>query len=100
VTQTSREFDEAIARGIAICIGFSGLLVFIYQSYIFLRYGELFLFSIIDAMEMINRFTYFAGDWVLNPKDWIGLHLILSWTPLAPVLFFSALYAGSEDFLV
>lgn len=94
--QSSSELDEAIGRGIAVFFGFSGIIVFIYQLYIFLRHGDLFLFSVIDAMEIINTFTYFAGEWVANPKDWIGLHMIMSWVPLAPVLFFSGLYLVNE----
>jgi hypothetical protein len=77
---------------IPVFIGFSGVIVFIYQSYIFLRHGELFLFSMIDAMKMINEYTYFFGDWIGNPEDWIGLHLIMSWTPLALVLLFFGFY--------
>lgn len=95
--QSVSEFDEAIFRGVAICIAFSGVFIFIYQSYIFLRYGDLFLFSVIDALQIINRFTYFGGQWVENPRDWTGLHFVMSWVPLAPVLFFSGLYLGTAD---
>jgi hypothetical protein len=97
VDQSSSEFDEAIGRAIAVCLGLSGIFVFIFQSYIFLRHGDFFLFSLIDAMEIINRFVYFAGDWVSNPKDWKGLHLIMSWVPLAPVLFLSGWYIAYDE---
>ena len=54
MTEPSVDLEDLIGRGIAVCIGFSGIFVFIYQSYLFLRHGELFLFSVIDGMEMIN----------------------------------------------
>lgn len=97
MTEPSIDLEDLIGRGIAVCIGFAGIFVFIYQAYLFLRHGELFLFSVIDGMEMINRFTYFAGEWVANPKDWSGLHLILSWVPVAPALFLTGLYIGNMD---
>lgn len=92
MTKSSADQDEVIGRGFVLCLIIAGLSVFLYQSYLFLRHGELFLFSLIDAMEIINRYTYFAGEWVANPKDWTGLHLIMSWVPLAPVLWLSGFY--------
>lgn len=97
MTEPSIALEDLIWRGIAVSIGFAGIFVFIYQSYIFLRHGDLFLFSLIDTLEIINRFTYFVGDWVANPKDWKGLHLLMSWVPLAPVLFFSGLYVAYDE---
>ncbi len=97
MTKPSIDLEDLIGRGIAVCIGFAGIFVFIYQAYLFLRQGELFLFSVIDGMEIINRYTYFAGEWTMNPQDWTGLHLIMSWVPLAPVLFFLGLYIGNMD---
>lgn len=88
--------DKIIGQAIVITLGFSGVSIFLYQGYLFLRYDELFLFSAIDAIKIINKFTYFLGSWAREPKDWLGLHIVLSWTPMAPVLFFSALYIGRE----
>lgn len=97
MTKPSDDLDAAVGRGIAVCLALSGFFVFLYQSYIFLRHGDLFLFSLIDTMVIINRFTYFAGEWVSNPKDWTGLHLIMQWVPLAPALFLSGLYITYMD---
>ncbi len=97
MTKSSVDQDEVIWRGIGVCFVFAGISVFFYQSYLFLRHGELFLFSLIDGMEIINRYTYLAGEWVMNPRDWTGLHLIMSWVPLAPVLWLSGFYIAVMD---
>jgi len=97
VSISSKDFNDNTAYIISLFFLFAGFFVFVYQSYLFLRHSELFLFSLIDFMVIINHFTYFAREWVNSPTDWTGLHQIMSWTPLAPTLFFAGLYIAYMD---
>ncbi len=66
-----------------------GLGTLAWQIYTYLRVGEWDTFSLIDLVQEV--FPASAGQWVLFPTDWIGLHEVLSWMPIS--LFFIGIAA-------
>jgi hypothetical protein len=95
-TKAPNRMEELLEIVIPAAIILPGIIIFIYQSYIFLRYDNFIIFSIIDAMKIINDHVDFYRDWTLKPKDWIGLHRVFSWIPLAPALVFSGVYVANN----
>ncbi len=52
-----------------------GIGVFVWQMYYYLKYAIWDSISIIDTMKWMNF------SWANNPRDWIGLHDLLSHMP-------------------
>ena len=60
---------------------FGGIAIIGYQALSYLRDGFWRSFSVIDGLEY-----FFDISWAKYPTDWIGLHTLLSPTPLSATL--------------
>ena len=74
---------------------FSGLCVFAWQIYEFLRFDIWHSVSLIDVLRIAEM------SWATSPNDWLGLHRILEWIPLSLLLpitgVFCALMVGLQE---
>ena len=63
----------------------SGLSIFGYQVYYYLKNGTWFSISLIDS------FAYIGSDWALQPNNWYGIWNLLNKIPLSMMLAFIAI---------
>jgi hypothetical protein len=69
--------DDLVKFLTALALIFGGLGIVGWQVYEYLRYNTWNSASVITALQWMKI------HWAMNPTDWIGLHNILSMTPLS-----------------
>lgn len=63
--------------------GLSGVSIFLYQIYYWLRYAEWNSFSLLWPLSFASGGLQ---DWVYYPYEWVGIHKILDFLPLSIIL--------------
>ena len=53
--------------GLAACLG--------YQAFHFLKFGS---WPEVSSADVLHRLGVIGQSWYMNPKDWIGVHAVLS----------------------
>ena len=79
--QGTNSFPFTVLLGAAFLL--SGVGVFVYQIYEWLRYGEWVPMSILWLLN----FHEGLQSWVYYPTEWVGVHTALGWVPLSLTLF-------------
>ncbi len=77
-------FELALTGLISLVVATStltGFAVFAYQSFMYLRNGIWTSISLIDGFSALS-----SSSWLLDPKDWLGLHSLLDQVPLSVAL--------------
>lgn len=69
----------------------SGLFLFAYEVYLWLRSGRWLSLSLIEALQSINWDNPAFISWLHYPQDWIGLHKVLAFVPLSVFLMVAGL---------
>jgi hypothetical protein len=88
--KSTGEGGAIVVAGVAMASGFlSGAGVFIYQSYMWLRFSEWQPFSAITLLKWLNV------PWAIRPEDWLGLHKLLDGLPLSLTLFVLGVGVGA-----
>lgn len=85
----SIDYEGEILAVIIVILIVSPMGILGWQIYQFLRFDAWISVSVIDALVWCDN------KWASNPKEWLGLHRIFDWTPLAlaiPILGFSTVY--------
>jgi hypothetical protein len=75
-----RDVAETFAYSVLGLSVLGALGIFGWQCYTWLRFRHWVSLSALTALQ------WFEVPWALWPRDWLGLHAVLSWAPLALVL--------------
>ena len=67
----------------------SGIGIWGYQIYYWLRYAEWSSFSLLWPLSFYSQFQ----DWVYYPYDWVGFHNVLDFIPLSIILILIGVFA-------
>lgn len=75
----SKSYKELVRIILMLIFIFSGISIFVYQIYIWLKYGYWQAISLLEPLLHISS----TSDWAMYPDTWIGVNTILEKTPLS-----------------